>query len=145
LLAGLSTTCLRQIGSSSQRIRQKIRFLANSADDSPDIVDLSLMKHSSLDRTRLVQILQELSSLLVSMKPEVKVAVAVPLRTAIWNWVSMFPEEYNEAIRTHRRLDGTPERVFDLLWDPSEVTSAPRSGPRLRHLQSSHRSGCVPT
>jgi hypothetical protein len=41
-----------------QRIRQKIRFLANSADDSPDIVDLSLMKHSSLDRTRLVQILQ---------------------------------------------------------------------------------------
>lgn len=41
-----------------QRIRQKIRFLANSADDSPDIVDLNLMKHSSLDRTRLVQILQ---------------------------------------------------------------------------------------
>jgi neurofibromin 1 len=41
-----------------QRIRQKIRFLANSVDDSPDIVDLSLMKHSSLDRIRLVQILQ---------------------------------------------------------------------------------------
>jgi len=41
-----------------QRIRHKIRFLANSADDSPDIVDLNLMKHSSLDRTRLVQILQ---------------------------------------------------------------------------------------
>ena len=41
-----------------QRIRNKIRFLANSPDDSPDIVDLNLMKHSSLDRTRLVQILQ---------------------------------------------------------------------------------------
>jgi len=41
-----------------QRIRQKIRFLANSGDDSPDIVDLNLMKHSSLDRTRLIQILQ---------------------------------------------------------------------------------------
>jgi hypothetical protein len=40
------------------RIRNKIRFLANSPDDSPDIVDLNLMKHSSLDRTRLVQILQ---------------------------------------------------------------------------------------
>lgn len=134
-----------------QRIRQKIRFLANSADDSPDIVDLNLMKHSSLDRTRLVQILQgvfrtgqyevylligllELSSLLVSMKPEVKVAVAVPLRTAIWNWISMFPEEYNEAIRTHRRLEGTPERVFDLLWDPSEVTSARALWPTLAAL-----------
>jgi len=41
-----------------QRIRQKIRFLANAADDNPDVVDLNLMKHSSLDRTRLVQILQ---------------------------------------------------------------------------------------
>jgi neurofibromin 1 len=41
-----------------QRIRHKIRFLADSPDDSPDIVDLNLMKHSSLDRTRLLQILQ---------------------------------------------------------------------------------------
>ena len=134
------------------RIRQKIRFLANSVDDNPDIVDLSLMKHSSLDRTRLIQILQgmfrsilcgaylffvyilELSSLLVSMKPEIKVAVAVPLRTAIWNWISMFPDEYNEAIRTHRRLEGTPERVFDLLWDPSEVASARALWPTLAAL-----------
>ena len=68
------------------------------------------------------------------MKPEVKVAVAVPLRTAIWNWISMFPEEYNEAIRTHRRLEGTPERVFDLLWDPSEVTSARALWPTLAAL-----------
>ncbi|KAI0291754.1 hypothetical protein BC826DRAFT_969907 [Russula brevipes] len=117
-----------------QRIRQKIRFLANSADDSPDIVDLNLMKHSLLDRTRLIQILQELSSLLVSMKSEAKVAVAIPLRTAIWNWISMFPDEYNEAIRTHRRLEGTPERVFDLLWDPSEVASARALWPTLAAL-----------
>jgi len=68
------------------------------------------------------------------MKPEVKVAVAVPLRTAIWNWVSMFPDEYNEAIRTHRRLEGTPERVFDLLWDPSEVASARALWPTLAAL-----------
>ncbi len=135
-----------------QRIRNKIRFLANSSDDSPDIVDLNLMKHSSLDRTRLVQILQgtfrriddafythlltssELSSLLVNMKQEVKVAVAVPLRTAIWNWVGMFPDEYNESIRSHRRLEGTPERVFDLLWDPSEVASARALWPTLAAL-----------
>ncbi|KAI0306901.1 hypothetical protein B0F90DRAFT_1915023 [Multifurca ochricompacta] len=117
-----------------QRIRHKIRFLANSPDDNPDIVDLNLMKHSSLDRTRLVQILQELSSLLVNMKQEVKVAVAVPLRTAIWNWIGMFPDEYNEAIRTHRRLEGTPERVFDLLWDPSEAASARALWPTLAAL-----------
>ncbi len=68
------------------------------------------------------------------MKQEVKIAVAVPLRTAIWNWVGMFPDEYNEAIRTHRRLEGTPERVFDLLWDPSEVASARALWPTLAAL-----------
>jgi hypothetical protein len=76
----------------------------------------------------------ELSSLLVNMKQEFKVAVAVPLRTAIWNWIGMFPEEYNEAIRTHRRLEGTPERVFDLLWDLSEVASARALWPTLAAL-----------
>ncbi|KAI0265102.1 hypothetical protein BC834DRAFT_880157 [Gloeopeniophorella convolvens] len=117
-----------------QRIRTKIRQLADAVDDNTDTVDLSLMKHSSLDRTRLVQILQELSSLLVNMRQEAKVAVAVPLRTAIWNWIGLFPDEYNEAIRTHRRLEGTPERVFDLLWDPSETTTARAIWPTLAAL-----------
>lgn len=50
------------------------------------------------------------------MKPEDHVAIAVPLRTAIWNWINLFPVEFNHVIRTKGRMDSAPERVFDLLY-----------------------------
>jgi hypothetical protein len=40
------------------RIRTKINFLAGSAEENADTVDLQLMSHSLLDRSRLVQVLQ---------------------------------------------------------------------------------------
>ncbi|KAH7931340.1 hypothetical protein BV22DRAFT_1124264 [Leucogyrophana mollusca] len=102
------------------RIRQKIHFLAGTAEDNPDTIDLQLMTHSAIDRTRLVQILHELSSLLVNMKREAQAAVAIPLRMAVWNWIDLCPQEYNETVRTRGRLEGAPERVFDLLYTANE-------------------------
>lgn len=102
------------------RIRQKIHDLANSSDDNPDTVDLQLMTHSAVDRTRLTQVLHELSSLLVNMKKEAQAAVAIPLRMALWNWIDLYPQEYNEAVRSRGKLEGAPERVFDLLYVANE-------------------------
>ncbi|KAG2060194.1 hypothetical protein BDR06DRAFT_948277 [Suillus hirtellus] len=102
------------------RIRQKIHFLANTTEDNPDTIDLQLMTHSAMDRVRLVQVLHELSSLLVNMKRQAQTAVAIPLRMAIWNWIEMCPQEYNEAVRSRGRLEGAPERVFDLLHSANE-------------------------
>ncbi|THH13571.1 hypothetical protein EW146_g6666 [Bondarzewia mesenterica] len=121
------------------RLREKIRALAGGSDKNGDMIELNLMKHCALDRQRLVQILQELSSLLINMKREAKTAVAIPLRAAIWNWIDLFPAEYNEALRSYRRMEGAPERVFDLLWDPSESASARAIWPTLAVL------GCIST
>ncbi|KAG1755407.1 hypothetical protein EDB19DRAFT_1661084 [Suillus lakei] len=90
--------------------RIKIHFLANTTEDNPDTIDLQLMTHSAMDRARLVQVLHELSSLLVNMKRQAQTAVAIPLRMAIWNWIEMCPQEYNEAVRSRGRLEGAPER-----------------------------------
>ena len=64
----------------------------------------------------------EASSLLMNLKRDAQVPVAVALRTAVWNWIELFPDEYNDALRYHRRLDGAPERVFDLLYDAQDAT-----------------------
>jgi hypothetical protein len=50
------------------------------------------------------------------MKREVQVGVSIPLRGAIWNWIEIFPAEFNDAIRNRGRMEGAPERVFDLLY-----------------------------
>jgi hypothetical protein len=49
------------------------------------------------------------------MKSEAQISIAGPLRTAVWNWIEFHQEEFNDSL-LHRRLDGTPERVFDILY-----------------------------
>ncbi|CAL1700085.1 unnamed protein product [Somion occarium] len=100
------------------RIRIKIRELAHMPDNAniPELTDLQLLMHCALDKTRLIQSLQELASLLVHIRKEVQAAMCQPLRTAIWNWIENFPDEFNEALLSHRRLEGAAERVFDLLY-----------------------------
>lgn len=73
----------------------------------------------------------ELSSLLLNIKQEAQAAIAVPLRAAIWNWIDLFPEEFNDIMRHHRRMDGAPERVFDILYDSQEATHNPNVWPTL--------------
>ena len=121
-----------------EKIKKRIHVLANAPEDGPDIIDLQLMAHSLLDRNRLFQILigeteftfslryikntarllskyLELSSLLVNMKPEGQLSVSIPLRSAIWNWVEYFPEEFQESLRVRGRGENSPERVYDVL------------------------------
>ncbi|KAF8165773.1 hypothetical protein B0H34DRAFT_794124 [Crassisporium funariophilum] len=97
------------------RLSTKISYLASHPDANADTNDLQLMSHSVLDRSRLVLLLNQLSSLLVNMRKESQRAIAVNLRSAIWNWIDVFPSEFNEAIRTRGKTEGAPERVFDLL------------------------------
>lgn len=56
------------------------------------------------------------------MGREAQLAIATPLRSAVWNWIEYHPREFNEIIRTRTKTEGAPERVFDLL------TSKFRSG-----------------
>ncbi|KAF8450670.1 hypothetical protein L210DRAFT_3520995 [Boletus edulis BED1] len=118
------------------RIRTKIHHLANTVEDNSDTVDLLLMTHSAMDRSRLVQVLHELSSLLVNMKKQAQAAVAIPLRMALWNWVELYPQEYNEAVRTRGKLEGSAERVFDLLYLANEHGRERALWPTLTILSS---------
>ncbi|KAI0340881.1 hypothetical protein BDW22DRAFT_1485833 [Trametopsis cervina] len=106
------------------RIKSKIHALASTSDEDFDIMDVRLMMNCYLDRIRLVQLLTELSSLLVNMRRDAQIAIAGPLRTAVWNWIEFHPEEFNDSL-LHRRMEGTPERVFDLLYqvDTSNKTA----------------------
>jgi len=57
-----------------------------------------------------------LSSLLVNLKKDALISLSYNLRAAIWNWIDIFPEEFNEVVRTRGKMEGTPERVFDLFY-----------------------------
>jgi neurofibromin 1 len=44
------------------RIRTRVNTLSSTSEDNPDTVDLQLMSYSAMDRSRLVQVLQGMSS-----------------------------------------------------------------------------------
>lgn len=98
------------------RIRQKIHHFASGSEELQDNTDMKLLSYCAMDQTRLIQLFQELSSLLVSMKREAQSSISLSLRNAIWNWVGGFPEQFGETVISHRKLEGTPERVFDTLY-----------------------------
>jgi hypothetical protein len=64
--------------------------------------------------------LPELSSLLVGIKDKPKLAISSAVRQAIWNWIEILPKEYTDLLVGRRKLDGAPERVFDMLFTQSE-------------------------
>jgi neurofibromin 1 len=116
-----------------------------------DLTDLMLLGCMVFDRNRLVMVLNgqsfssiqsstkrnslaviELSSLLVNMAREAQLAIAIPLRSAIWNWIDTHPHEFNEITRTSSgatssrssKTEGAPERVFDLISSKMRVSAS---------------------
>ncbi|KAJ3719315.1 hypothetical protein C8R42DRAFT_777357 [Lentinula raphanica] len=101
-----------------QRLRFRIHFLATHADEASDSTDLMILGYSVLDRSRLLQVMNELSSLLVNMRLEGLKAIAAPLRYGIWSWIEHFPDEYSDVVKLRARMDGA-SGVFDFLYNKS--------------------------
>jgi len=60
------------------------------------------------------------------MKDDAQRAITAHLRTAVWNWIDIFPQEFNDVILSRGRTEGAPERVFDLLF-----SMTPNGGERI--------------
>ena len=68
------------------------------------------------------------------MRTDSQRAIAVHLRSAIWNWIDVFPSEFNDAIRMKGKTEGAPERVFDLLYSVAHTGSEKVFWPTLTIL-----------
>ncbi|KIJ57137.1 hypothetical protein M422DRAFT_219023 [Sphaerobolus stellatus SS14] len=118
------------------RVRNKLHQLASTqAGDDTDILDLRLITYSLIDKTRLIQILQEISTLSLSMRFDSQAALTVILRSVVWNWIQDFTDEFVDVLRSpRRRLEGWPERVYDLFQARVDASSRPFFWPTLSIL-----------
>lgn len=48
------------------------------------------------------------------MKKNAQLAIAVSLRKAIWGWIETYPAEFVQLCQSQRRLEGSPEILFDI-------------------------------
>ena len=55
-----------------------------------------------------------LCSSFLHMKKNAQLAIAVSLRRAIWGWIETYPAEFVQLCQSQRRLEGSPEILFDI-------------------------------
>ncbi|KAI9227506.1 MAG: hypothetical protein DHS80DRAFT_17060, partial [Piptocephalis tieghemiana] len=95
----------------------------NSSEDGSDLGDLRLLEWCKLTGPRLSAIFQELISNFLQMRKDAQVLMPVILRQAIWNWIELSQDEFRSLQRQRRRLDGSPEVLFDMF---NRVADSPK-------------------
>ncbi|KZO99436.1 hypothetical protein CALVIDRAFT_381095 [Calocera viscosa TUFC12733] len=101
-----------------ERIQTKIRDVGSGEGrdrEGGDMTEIELISLSFLSRGRLIQILNDLASLLIQMRRSTQTTMAIAVHAAIMKWMNTCPSEFVSLIQGDYRLDGTPERVFDTL------------------------------
>lgn len=105
------------------RMKSRISHLTTTIEESPDFLDLRLLEWSNLNRNRLSQVLQEVSSTFLHIKRPAQISIALVLRRAIWNWIEVNPAELDALVESNRKIEGGADVLFDVLHSASDITS----------------------
>ncbi|EIW67076.1 hypothetical protein TREMEDRAFT_69974 [Tremella mesenterica DSM 1558] len=105
------------------RLKQKLKKLCTTIEEEPDVLDFRLLEWMNVDRFRLSQIIQEISSCFLHLKKQSQSVIATSLRSAIWNWLDINPMEYNLLVESNRKLEGSPDHLFDVLYSLADLSS----------------------
>jgi neurofibromin 1 len=105
------------------RIKARVAHLTTTLEENPELFELRFLEWANVDATRLAQALQEISTPFLHVKRPAQTALASALRKAIWNWIDVYPAEYQALIEGTRKLDGNPDVLFDVLLSMSDSSS----------------------
>jgi hypothetical protein len=117
-----------------QKIRQRLFTLGQSEmgevatisspmeREASELTELRLIEWCNLNRVRLGMLLAELCNRVKLFPKRGQLLTAIVLRRAIWNWIECFPGEFEGLIKSRRKMDGTPEFLFDHFSSISELT-----------------------
>lgn len=106
------------------RIKSRISYLTTTIEEDPDLVELRLLEWANLDRMRLEQVMQEVSTFFPQIKRPAQITVASVLRKAIWNWMDVYPEEYELLVESNRKIEGGADVLFDSLHSLVDLSSS---------------------
>ncbi|KAI8078788.1 uncharacterized protein BX664DRAFT_367193 [Halteromyces radiatus] len=104
------------------KIKSYILHLSTTSEETPDTLILRLLEYSSLNARRLSMVLAELQLSFLHFKKNTQLNLAVSLRRGIWNWIEAYPTEFEDYQLSHRRLEGSPEILFDMCNSLADTT-----------------------
>ncbi|XP_055375510.1 neurofibromin [Condylostylus longicornis] len=92
------------------RISARIQELASCSEENPDYSDIELIQHIDMDMAKLTKLLQETIQKFRSKKAPPLILLN-SLEKAIWNWIEVHPQEFQDL---QRGLN----RDITTCWEP---------------------------
>lgn len=105
------------------RIKARVAHLTTTLEENPELYELRLLEWANVDSSRLAQALQEISSPFMHVKRPAQTALATALRKSIWNWIDLYPAEFQSLIEGNRKFDANPDGLFDVLYSMSDSST----------------------
>ncbi|KAJ3107169.1 Ras GTPase activating protein ira2 [Phlyctochytrium bullatum] len=117
------------------RIKQKLQIIGQkgvremdeAGIQSTELTELRFLEWSNLNRTRLGMVVSEVTMSLRTFSKQAQFLLAIVLRRAIWNWIETHPLEFNTLYASQKRVEGTPDVLFDTLTGLCENSSRRKS------------------
>ena len=106
------------------RLKARIANLTTTIDDMPDLLDFRLLESANLSFARLKSVLQEITNTFMNIKRPAQLSVAISLRRAIWTWITINSDEYQNVRSSKLRFDGLSDTLFDTLHSMADPTSS---------------------
>eukprot|EP00761_Pharyngomonas_kirbyi_P013822 gb/GECH01013851.1/.p1 GENE.gb/GECH01013851.1/~~gb/GECH01013851.1/.p1 ORF type:complete len:2593 (+),score=587.89 gb/GECH01013851.1/:1-7779(+) len=95
------------------RIDRGLRLMKN--DDATDRTVFKMMEYMNFDRKRLSRLMSLLCEMASKFKKNAYGALSKPLRSAIWNWITTYPEEFVSLCQNKEQLEGKPEVLWGIM------------------------------
>ncbi|WOO81456.1 Neurofibromin [Vanrija pseudolonga] len=109
------------------RIKARVAHLTTTLEENPELIELRLLEWSNVDFSRLAQVLQDWQQPIQHVKRPAQTALANALRKAIWNWIDVYPYEYQQLIEGKRKLDSA-DIIFEAISGSSEASASGKRG-----------------
>ena len=106
------------------RLKARLANLITTTDENPDQTELRLLEWSNIDRSRLSQALQEISTIFLHIKRPAQMVVAATLRKAMWSFIECHQVEFQALIKSDRKIEGGADILFDMLQSMSDISSS---------------------
>ncbi|KAI8801315.1 hypothetical protein BJ742DRAFT_685193 [Cladochytrium replicatum] len=94
----------------------------NMSAETGDLTEFRMLEWCNLNRQRLSTILADLNSYFRLIPKRAQLLSSVVLRRAIWNWIEAYPMEFVENCRGTKKVEGSPDSLFDTLNSMADNT-----------------------
>ncbi|EFC40840.1 rasGTPase-activating protein [Naegleria gruberi] len=100
-------------------------FFKKMKSDEVDDRIYQMIEYINFDNAKLTRLISLLNEVQAKLKAKAFVALAGPLRQAVWNWITNYPHQFIRNCKNKTELPGGPQKLFNVIAERKLKKQAP--------------------